>query len=53
MGKQLADIHGWLDDLAHGKRLQRYQIICPSTFIGLAKTATLKDKTEREKLRDR
>ena len=53
MGKQLADIHGWLDDLAHGKRLQSYEIICPSTFIGLAENATLKDKAEREKLRDR
>ena len=53
MGKQLADIHGWLDDLAHGKRILRYEIICPSTLIGLAKNATLKDKTEREKLRDR
>ena len=53
MGKQLADIHSWLDDLAHGKRLQSYEIICPSTFIGLAENATLKDKAEREKLRDR
>ena len=53
MGKQLADIHGWLDDLAHGKRLQSYKIVCPSTFIGLADNATLKDKAEREKLRDR
>ena len=53
MGKQLADIHGWLDDLAHGKRILRYEIICPSTLIGLAENTTLKDKTEREKLRDR
>ena len=41
MGKQLADIHSWLDDLAHGKRLQSYEIICPSTIIGLAENATL------------
>ena len=42
-----------LDDLAHGKRLLSYEIVCPSTFIGLAENATLKDKAEREKLRDR
>ena len=42
-----------LDDLAHGKRLLSYEIVCPSTFIGLAENATLKYKAEREKLRDR
>ena len=53
MGKQLAEIHGWLDDLAHGKRLQNYEFICPSFSIGLADNSTLKDRGEREKLRDR
>ena len=53
MGKQLAEIHGWLDDLAHGKRLQNYEFICPSSSIGLADNSTLKDRGEREKLRDR
>ena len=53
MGKQLAEIHGWLDDLAHGKRLQQYEIFCLSTAIGLDDSASLKDKSERDKLKNR
>ena len=53
MGKQLAEIHGWLDDLAHGKRLQQYEIFCPVTAKGLDDNTSLKDKAELEKLKNR
>ena len=55
MGKNLGEIHGWLDDLAHGKRLQNYEIICPSSYsyIGLEKNATLQDKEGIAELKKR
>ena len=53
MGKSLADIHEWLDDLAHGKRLQHYKVFCPSTAIGLDDSASIKDKTGLLELKKR
>ena len=53
MGKQLAEIHGWIDDLSHGKRLQNYTTICPGTCIGLEDSASLKDKAEMQELKAR
>ena len=35
MGNSLAEIHTWLDDLAHGKRIANYEVMCPSSAIGL------------------
>ena len=35
MGNSLAEIHTWLDDLAHGKRIANYEIMYPSSAIGL------------------
>ena len=35
MGNSLAEIHSWLDDLAHGKRISNYEVMCPSSAIGL------------------
>ena len=35
MGRTLADIHTWVDDLAHGKRIKKYEVLCPSSAIGL------------------
>ena len=35
MGNSLAEIHTWLDDLAHGKRIANYEVMCPGTAIGL------------------
>ena len=53
MGKQLAEIHGWIDDLSHGKRLLNYSTICPGTCIGLEDTASLKDKAGMQDLKAR
>ena len=53
MGKQVADIHGWLDDLARGKRLQHYEIVCLGTAIGMDNNATMKDQPALEKLKSR
>ena len=33
MGSNLADIHGWIDDFARGKRIQNYEVICPGSTI--------------------
>ena len=30
MGKALVDIHFWIDDLAHGKRIKNYEVVCSS-----------------------
>ena len=49
MGKQLAEIHKWIDDLAHGKRLQNYTTIC----ICLEDAASLKDRTGMQELKAR
>ena len=35
MGNSLVEIHSWLDDLAHGKRISNYEVMCPSSAIGL------------------
>ena len=35
MGNSLAQIHSWLDDLAHGKRITEYMVMCVSSAIGL------------------
>ena len=43
MGKRLADINEWLDDLAHGKRITNYSVLCPSTATGLGDKMTATD----------
>ena len=53
MGNQLADIHGWLDDLARGRRLQNYEIVCPATALGVDDNASINDKSTQEGLRSR
>ena len=53
MGKQLADIHGWLDDLARGRRLLNYESVCPSSAIGIDDNATIRDKATLEGLKNR
>ena len=53
MGKQLADIHGWLDDLARGRRLLNYEIVCPSSAIGIEDNATIRDNATLEGLKNR
>ena len=53
MGSQLADIHGWLDDLARGRRLQNYEIICPASALGVDDNASISDKSTQEGLRSR
>ena len=35
MGNSLAQIYSWLGDLAHGKRIVDYDIVCVSTVIGM------------------
>ena len=35
MGKRLAALHEWVDNLAHGKRIKNYTTICNSSLIGL------------------
>ena len=34
-GKAKAEIHLWLDDLAHGKGILNYEVMCPNSVIGL------------------
>ena len=53
MGNQLADIHGWLDDLARGRRLQNYEIVCPASALGVEDNATINDKSTQVGLRIR
>ena len=53
MGKQLAEIHGWIDVLSHGKQLQNYTTICPGTCIGLEDSPSLKDRAEMQELKAR
>ena len=53
MGKQLADIHGWLDDLARGRRLLNYESVCPSSAIGIDDNATIRGKATLEGLKNR
>ena len=35
IGTSLAQIPTWLDDLAHGKRITEYEVLCVSSAIGL------------------
>ena len=35
MGKRLAALHEWVDNLAHGKRIKNYYAIYTSSMIGL------------------
>ena len=35
MGTSLAQIPTWLDDMAHGKRITEYEVLCESSAIGL------------------
>ena len=46
MGRTLADIYGWMDNLAHGKRISNHELICPSSAIGIG----LNDNVDRKQL---
>ena len=35
IGSAIADIHGWIEDLAHGRRIKNMEVVCPSSIIGL------------------
>ena len=39
----LAQIHSWLDDLAHGKRITEYMVMCVSSAIGLEDNPSKKE----------
>ena len=43
MGNSLAQIHSWLDDLAHGKRITEYMVMCVSSAIGLEDNPSKKE----------
>ena len=43
MGNSLAQIHSWLDDLAHGKRITEYMVMCISSAIGLEDNPSKKE----------
>ena len=43
MGAALADIHGWVDDLARGKRIVNYEVVCPGSIIWEDKEISKKD----------
>ena len=43
MGNSLAQIHSWLDDLAHGKRITEYMVMCVSSAIGLEDNTSKKE----------
>ena len=43
MGILLAQIHSWLDDLAHGKRITEYEVMCESSAIGLEDNPSKKE----------
>ena len=43
MGNSLAQIHTWLDDLAHGKRITEYMVMCVSSAIGLEDNPSKKE----------
>ena len=35
MGNSLAQIYTWLGDLAHGKRILDYELVCVSSIVGM------------------
>ena len=35
MGNSLAQIYTWLGDLAHGKRILDYEVVCVSSIVGM------------------
>ena len=35
MGNSLAQIYSWLGDLAHGKRILDYEVVCVSSIVGM------------------
>ena len=43
MGNSLAQIYSWLGDLAHGKRIVDFEIVCVSTTVGLEGNPSKKD----------
>ena len=43
MGNSLAQIFSWLGDLAHGKRIVDFEIVCVSTSVGLEGNPSKRD----------